>query len=67
MEPLWDSLRISIHGNGDHSGDIWAGRKSATHSLSGSARTAGTKQWNSSGPEPIAVEGDSPHRGAHVA
>ncbi len=38
MELSAQSLRISLHGSGDHSGDIWEGFKSSTHRVASPAR-----------------------------
>ena len=38
MELLRQGLRISIHGSGDHSGDLWTGSKSAATCFAVDAR-----------------------------
>jgi hypothetical protein len=38
MELLRQGLRISIHGSGDHSGDLWTGSKSAATCFAVEAR-----------------------------
>ena len=67
MELLRQSLRISFHGSGDHSGDLWARNINAPNGFAGAARRTLAEQWRDTGLAATAVEGDTPHRGAHVA
>jgi hypothetical protein len=67
MELLRQGLRMNIYGSGDHSGDIWAVSKSAADSLDGAAWVSTAGQRQDTGLAATAVEGDTPHGGAHVA
>jgi hypothetical protein len=64
MELLRQGLRMTIYGSGDHSGDIWAVRNNAADSLDGAAWVSTAGQGHLAA---IAVEGDTPPGGAHVA
>ena len=67
MELLRQELRITIYGSCDHSGGIWTGCKSAAGRRDGMAWVSTAGQWQDTGLAATAVEGDTPHRGAHAA
>ncbi len=67
VELLRQRLRMTIYGSGDYSGGIWAGSKSAAGSLDGTAWAIPAGQWQDAGLAATAVEGATPHRGAHAA
>ena len=60
MELLRQGLRISIHGSGDHSGDLWTGSKSTATCFAVRARFSVNEQWQKFGLPAIAVKGDTP-------
>ena len=45
MELLQQGVRISIHGSGDHSGDLWTGSESAATYFAVEARFNAIEQW----------------------
>lgn len=61
MELLWQGLRMSIYGNGDHSGGIRAGLKNAVGRFAGAACFNIAGQWPDNELAATAVEGDTPH------
>jgi len=67
MELLGRGLRMTFYGNCDHSGGMWAERKSAMDGLDGPAWGSPAAPGQNYGFAPTAFQGDTPPRGAHVA
>ena len=67
MELLGRGLRMTFYGNCDHSGGMWAERKSAIDGLDGPAWVTPADQGQNQDFAPTAFQGDTPPRGAHVA
>ena len=67
MELLRQGLRMTFYGNCDHSGGIWAERKSATDGLDSSAWGNPADPGQNYDSAATAFQGDTPRGGAHVA
>jgi hypothetical protein len=67
MELRRRGVRMTLYGNCDHSGDVWAERKGATDGLDGTAWNGPAGQGQHPGLAATAFQGDTPRGGAHVA
>jgi hypothetical protein len=67
MELLRQTLRMTIYGNCDHSGDAWAERTSAMDGLDGPACGSHASPGQNRGLATTVFQGDTPRGGAHVA